>query len=228
MPVKDPNKKKEAQKRADAKRAGRTRHFATVVYPESAPADWKETLNQYHVATLISPLHDKDINPSGEPKKPHYHVMVMFESPTDFDSKVKPIFDAIGGVGREIINSSRGYARYLCHLDNPEKAQYEPSEVCCMGGADYTAIVHLPTDDIKTLADIFAYIRTNKIFSLAELLDICSISNQDWFSVIATSRAYVIDKYIKSLAWEAENGYVRKSEREDIDNDEQDEQGFSV
>ena len=44
MPIKDPEKKRAAQKRADEKRAGRTRNFATVVYPESAPADWMDRL----------------------------------------------------------------------------------------------------------------------------------------------------------------------------------------
>ena len=92
---------KEVQARADAKRAGRTRNFATVVYPESAPADWMERLDQCHVAALVSPLHDRDTNPSGEPKKPHYHVLLMFESPADYESKVAPIFAEIGAVGRD-------------------------------------------------------------------------------------------------------------------------------
>ena len=95
-----------------------------------------ERLDQCHVAALVSPLHDRDTNPSGEPKKPHYHVLLMFESPADYESKVAPIFAEIGAVGRETVNSARGYARYLCHLDNPEKAQYSPSEVRCMGGAN--------------------------------------------------------------------------------------------
>ena len=53
---------------------GRTRNFATVIYPESAPSDWKEILNQEFIPAFISPLHDRDTNPTGEPKKPHYHV----------------------------------------------------------------------------------------------------------------------------------------------------------
>ena len=132
-------------RKSQAKREQRTRNFATVVYPESAPSDWIDKLDQLHVAALISPLHDKDTNPSGEPKKPHYHVLLMFEGVKDYETQVKPIFAEIGGVGREMVNSARGYARYLCHLDNPEKAQYEPSEVRCMGGADYTDILYILT-----------------------------------------------------------------------------------
>ena len=213
MPTKDPEKIKAKNAKYDAKRAGRTRNFATVVYPESAPADWMERLDQFHVAALVSPLHDRDMNPDGEPKKPHYHVMLMFESPVDYETKVAPIFAEIGAVGRENVNSSRGYARYLCHLDNPEKAQYDPSEVRCMGGVNFYDVINLPTDDLKMLGEVFSYIQEHDIYSLAELLTVSQIYHPEWFAMITMSRCYVVDKFIKSLAWERETGYVRASER---------------
>lgn len=194
---------------------GRTRNFATVVYPESAPENWRDVISDMHVAALISPLHDKDVNPDGTQKKPHYHVMFIFESVKEYETQVKPMFEKIGGVGREEINSARGYARYLCHMDNPEKYQYDPAEVTSMGGADFNAITHLPTDDIKTLQEIFRYIRTNEIYSLAELLDITAVNNPEWFTLIAMNRTYTIDKYIKSCTWEKESGYVRTSDRKE-------------
>lgn len=213
MPTKDSEKLKAARARADAKRVGRTRNFATVVYPDSAPADWKEKLDQLHVAAFISPLHDKDVNPNGELKKAHYHVLVMFEGPKDYDTQVKPIFDEIGAVGREIVNSARGYARYLCHLDNPEKATYSPSEVLCMGGADYYGVVTLPTDDLKVITEIKRFCRENEVYSLAEIIDIAESLHPEWYSTIVMSRCYVIDKYIKSLEWERASGYVRVENR---------------
>ena len=42
MPYKDKDKEKESKAKYEAKRSGRTRNFATVVYPESAPDDWIE------------------------------------------------------------------------------------------------------------------------------------------------------------------------------------------
>ena len=45
---------------------------------------------------------------------------------------------------------------------------------------------------------------------MAELLTISQIHHPEWFSMIAMSRCYVVDKFIKSLAWERENGYVRQ------------------
>lgn len=215
--AKSRNNTKEVQAKADAKRAGRTRNFATIVYPESAPVDWVDKLIDLHVAALISPLHDQDINPSGEPKKPHYHVLLIFDGPQNFETQVKPIFELIGAVGRENVTSLRGYARYLCHLDNPEKHQYKPSDVRQLSGADYMAITALPTDDIKMLSEVFAYIRENEIYSLAELLDLLPIFRPEWFAMVAMSRGYIVDKYIKSLEWERSSGYVRAADRVKID-----------
>lgn len=211
MPIKDEQKKKEARARADAKRVGRTRNFATVVYPESAPDNWKQKLDEMHLAVLISPLHDKDINPNGELKKAHYHVLVMFEGPKDFDTQVKPIFDEIGAVGREMVNSARGYARYLCHLDNPEKTQYNASEVHSMGGADYYAITNLPTDNRKMLAEIMGYIQDNEIYSFAEFIDISRLHHPEWFTLIVNSNGWIVKEFIKSLEWERTTGYVRSN-----------------
>ena len=100
-------------------RTKRTRNFGCVVYPESAPENWLEVLAENKVPALVSPLHDRDVDPQDQPKKPHFHVVIMFEGPKTIE-QAKEIFDPIGGVGCEVIKSIRGYVRYLCHLDNPE------------------------------------------------------------------------------------------------------------
>lgn len=217
MSYKDKEKEKESKAKHDARRSGRTRNFATVVYPESAPEDWIEKLEELHVAVLISPLHDKDKNPSGESKKPHYHVLLMFEGPKDFETQIQPIFDSIGAVGRELVNSVRGYARYLCHLDNPEKAQYSPVEVLQMGGADYYAITNLPTDNRKMLADIMAFIQESEIYSFAEFLDVSRIHHPEWFTLVVNSNGWIVKEFIKSLEWERSTGYIRIENRSKVD-----------
>lgn len=92
----------------------RTRNWATVVYPESAPADWKMILQEECVPALVSPIHDKDVNADGEIKKEHYHVMILFDG-VKTQEQAQEIFSAIGGVGVEPIKSVRSYARYLGH-----------------------------------------------------------------------------------------------------------------
>ena len=234
---------------AKSRGAGRTRNFATIVYPTEAeyntyyeacggvvidqygeghkvdrydgaegwgthPDNWQDIIIDAHIAALISPMHIGDQNPDGRLKKPHYHVLVMYESVKDYETQVKPFIESFGGVGREQVQSARGYARYLCHLDNPEKCQYNSKDIKAYGGANWDAITHLPTDDMQTLKDIFKFIRANRIYSLADLLDILADSNQEWFMTVAMNRTYTIGEYIKSLTWEQAASYVPLKDRE--------------
>lgn len=166
-----------------------------------APMDWKEVLADCHVPAVVSPLHAFDLNPDGTIKKPHYHVMILFDG-VKTQKQADEIFDKIHGVGREEIGSTRGYARYMLHMDNPEKFRYTEKPLC-MCGVDFNAIVHLPTDDIGILRDMLCYIRTNHIVSFAQFMDICMVSNEDWFAALATRSAYIVKEYIKSLDWES-------------------------
>jgi plasmid replication protein len=192
---------KEVQRRADAKRAGRTRNFATVVYPESAPQDWLEKLAEAKIEALVSPLHDKDKNPDGEPKKAHYHVILMFET-VKTTEQVKEITEKIGGVGVEKINSLRGYARYLIHADNPEKAQYNKADIKQFGGADYESICSLASDKYAAIREMIQYCTTNEIISYADLLRYAAEQNENWFRCLCDNGTVVMKEFLKSLAWE--------------------------
>lgn len=44
-----------------AKKVEKGRNFAWLIYPESAPKDWKERLEKLDIPMAISPLHDKDV-----------------------------------------------------------------------------------------------------------------------------------------------------------------------
>lgn len=180
---------------------GRVRNFATVMYPESAPENWLETLDGLHVPAFVSPLHDKDVNPNGSPKKAHWHVLIMFAG-VKTQEQAQAVISAIGGVGCESVSTVRGYARYLVHADNPEKAQYSKSDVKAFSGADYDAITHLPTDDVKMIREMMEYIRVNQVTGFAMFADICARDHEDWFRALVTKSAYFIKEYIKSLTWE--------------------------
>jgi len=47
----------------------RNLHFATIVYPESAPDNWIDKLEEQHIQALISPIHNKDIDKENKQKK---------------------------------------------------------------------------------------------------------------------------------------------------------------
>lgn len=186
----------------------RTRNYACVVYPDSAPDNWQEILSDQFIPSFISPLHNQDINPTGEVKKEHYHVMLMFDS-VKTSEQAKVIFDLIGGVGCEIVNSTRGYARYLCHLDNPEKAQYSIEDVRCLSGADYANVISLVTDKYKAIGEMIDFCQANNIFSYAALLEYCRMERFDWFRVLCDSGTVVIKEYLKSRSWTAQQNIVK-------------------
>ena len=185
----------------------RTRNYACVVYPESAPSDWQEVLSDQFVPAFISPLHNEDVNPTGEVKKDHYHVMIMFDS-VKTTEQAKVIFDLIGGVGCEVVNSTRGYARYLCHLDNPEKAQYKIEDVRCLCGADYPNVISLVTDKYKAIGEMIDFCQANNIFSYAVLLEYCRMERFDWFRVLCDNGTVVIKEYLKSRSWTVQQNSI--------------------
>ena len=183
-----------------SKGARRARNFATVVYPESAPENWLEILGEQKIAAFVSPLHNLDVNPTGEVKKEHHHVILMFEGKKS-DDQVKEIFDQIGGVGLEVVQSIRGYARYLCHLDNPEKTQYLEDDVICFGGADYPGTIGLAIDKYKCISEMIEFCVQNDIYSYSELLEYSMEHRFDWFRILCDCGTVVVKEYLKARSW---------------------------
>lgn len=196
----------ETSKRQGGK--GRTRNYATVVYPESAPEGWRETLEREHIRALISPLHDKDINADGTTKKAHWHVLLLFESVKTLE-QAKRVAENIGGVGCEAINGLRGYARYLIHADNPEKAQYNSADVVALGGVDYLEMCSLPSDKYKVIGEMLDWCVENDVISYGELLMYARANQQDWFRVLCDSATLVMKEFLKSQQWEHEQSLRR-------------------
>lgn len=183
----------------------RTRNFATVVYPESAPGDWQDILARHCIPAFISPLHDKDINPNGEPKKPHFHVMLMFDGKKSIE-QVSEVFSSIGGVGCEVVKSVRGYARYLCHLDNPEKAQYDTSDVRSIA-ADYIGVIGLAVDKYVAIGEMQDFCEKYNVFSFYALAKYARTNRPDWHRILCDCAAVYMREYLQSRTWSIEQGH---------------------
>lgn len=196
-----------AEKKSTAKKKkdDRIRNYATVVYLDSAPENWLDILRESKVPIFISPYHDKDLNANGEPKKPHYHVMWLNEGKKS-EEQAREFFSTFGGVGLEKVISVRGYARYLCHLDNPEKAQYSVDEVQCLGGADYFGSINLVTDKYKAIGEMIDYCVENQVYSYSNLLIYCRNERYDWFRVLCDNGTVVMKEFLKSLDWTMKQG----------------------
>ena len=196
----------------------RTRNYATILYQESAPEDWRDILNQECVPMFISPYHDRDVNPTGELKKPHYHILITFDSVKTVE-QAKEIFVKINAVGCEVVKSLRGYARYLCHLDNPDKAQYNPDDVISLFGADYHSVIGLALDKYKAISDMIEFIDYYNYISYSKLLNYARLYRFDWFRLLCDNSSYVIKEYIKSRQNDL---YQNQEEKSEVYYDEQD------
>lgn len=109
------------------------RLWAWIAYPESMPEDWQNIVEGWHIPVIVSPLHDCDVDSNGELKKPHYHMMCVLNGSCSID-KMLEITETICVRHVEKLLSRMSYERYLCHLDSPDKYQYDVAQVQCFGG----------------------------------------------------------------------------------------------
>lgn len=194
---------KKAVKKYDKKRAGkRARAWTALIYPDSAVDGWQDKLRELLVECLISPLHDKDILPDGSPKKPHWHVVLSFKNPTTYQLACE-IFEEIGAVVPPEkdckVKDFRQMARYLCHLDQPEKHRYEINEVVSIGAIDYEMLVMSSKDEDEMLDAIFACMDRNNLQTYPQIVRWTRENHPEWKILVYRKYTRQISEYAKGL-----------------------------
>ena len=180
------------------KKVEKKRNWAFVVYPDSAPEDWLDILTQTGLEIAISPLHDKDVNPTGEPKKPHYHVIACYNGPTSFNV-VKKLTDQLNAPIPIPLEAVKGYYRYLTHKDNPEKYQYCEKDIKSLNGFNIANFSELTRGEVLELKkNIHTYIREHDIKEYCDLLDMLFDDNLFNEYDVATNNTLLFSTYIKS------------------------------
>lgn len=192
----------------------RIRNWSCIVYPDSVKENWREILDDMHLKWVESPLHDKDKNPDGEDKKPHIHVGMFFDGKKSYD-QVNDICSMIGATIPVRMQNPKGFVRYLAHMDNPEKAQYNVNDIICHGGFDKESYIDISNRDKRLIIkDMMDYIEANEITSFYEFSKYCYTEHfDDWSEIITDKNTLFIKEYIKSYAWrhnkiDAETGEV--------------------
>lgn len=178
----------------------RARTWTFIVYPESAPENWRELLDEYHVPWVESPLHDKDINPDGSVKKAHWHVILLFDGKKSYE-QVKELTDAINAPIPQKTANTKGLVRYLIHMDNPEKYQYKRDEIVCHSGADVDEYFALSSSLRRAvLWEIVEFIKENEIDNFSDFIGFClETDNRDWFDVAMNHNTLAINKLLDSI-----------------------------
>lgn len=177
----------------------RTRNWTFVVYPESAPENWREIIDDLHVPWVESPLHDRDVNPDGELKKPHWHVMIMFSSNKSY-SQIREITMKLRSPNPQKVANAKGMVRYFAHIDNPEKYQYKKADILSHAGAEISGYLSVTTAErYELINEMMEFIGDQKITEIKDLLDYARCERfDDWFPLLCDNSAYIVDAYIKS------------------------------
>lgn len=175
------------------------RTWAFVLYPDSAPPDWRDRLSLSGLSCAVSPLHDRDLNADGLPKKPHYHVIVVYQGPTTFSS-VSVFTSSLCATIPQPLESVRGYYRYLTHKDNPEKVQYDEKDILHFGGFCLSDFCELSKSEVShALRDIQQFCRDNGIVEYAQLCDVLADAPDlfEWYQLAVTHTIF-FSTYLKS------------------------------
>lgn len=183
----------------------RYRNWAFVIYPgESAPENWLEILKSLNVDGFVSPLHT-DMNPDNTEKKPHRHVLLFFDGKKSFE-QVKAISDSLCAPHPQYVQSKSGYARYLTHMDNPEKEQYRATDVINLGSTDYMSTVATAADLDRVITEMEDWCDEQGVFSYAALSCYARKHRPDWMRALRYRCTVHMRAYLQSRQWELKEG----------------------
>lgn len=141
------------------------RKWEIVLYPDSDSYDCSEILAKlsefFEQWAYI--LHDKDLDADGQPKKPHYHF--YGKSADKLTSSGISYGVGVPESACRVVSRWKGALRYLVHADNPEKYQYDVSDIS--SNIPLSGIFAV-SDDIQAFR-IFSYISDTHCTSVTTL-----------------------------------------------------------
>ena len=169
-----------------------------LVYPESAPKEWKQILKDTQIKIAISPLHQPS-NGKGEDKQ-HWHIICDFEGQKT-QSQVNKISKSVNGTEAFTIISPIGYYEYLIHKNDPDKEQFPEG---------FKAITHMNGFDVETYQQIekkdkleeasftlIEAIRENEYYEFAQLVEYCYDNDMELLKELR-KHGYFYNSYIRS------------------------------
>lgn len=165
------NEKKEIterEKRLDRK-------FTAIVYPDATDytgtcEDVLNRVEQWGFPEWAYILHNRDKNPDGTPKKPHYHIVVKKTSPTSLITVSRQL-----GIPSNYVQPVRNWKnmiKYLVHDEQSEKIQYEIEEITT-GDTKLLLSYFKDEDETEQARRILQFLTETDCISYIDLLDWC-------------------------------------------------------
>lgn len=181
------------------KKETRTRNWTIVLYEDSSPENWRDILDELHIEWIESPLHDKDINADGDVKKEHRHILLLFGGVKTYN-QVKEIIEPLNCPIPQRCHNAKAMVRYMAHLDNPDKAQYDIKDIIGHGGVDISELLRPSSSERYTFLDeMMDFVKDNEIIEFQDIVDYArSFKRDTWFPLLCDNSTIVISNYIKS------------------------------
>lgn len=159
--------------------------------------------------------HDRDVRANGEPKKVHWHIILIWDNSTTFNNALKTAQAVSNTKYIEPVRSLVGATRYLIHMDDPDKYQYDKDEVQTVGDVDFSELIESSRNDRIELKAMCEYIRDNGITHFDTFAYYCMNKNLEWFRILSERNTFFFKNLIQAqhfrLKTETENlGYVVK------------------
>lgn len=201
------------------------RNWWFVLYPESAPPDWRDRLRATGLPIAISPLHDKDVYDDGEqagqPKKPHHHVILAYPGPTTYSVVCKLVQGELGQPIPQPLEAIRGGYRYFSHADNPEKYQYDAKDIETLNGFNILDYVDMTAAEAVAMnKELVSLIMELGFADYCDFIEYLLFNGTDVQYEYAISHTLFFTAYLKSR-WQREKAIreaeeKRQQEKEDL------------
>ena len=191
----------------------KSKYFCCVLYPDCVSYDTDnviKALSAEHLTFALSPIHDKDLDDDGNIKKSHYHLLLAYSSATTLNN-IRGWFNACGMPESDlhavrVCASGVGYYRYLTHMDNPEKAQYDVNDIRVFNDSDeiFKKFSKTSSEKIDDLVRLFQLVDELNTISFHSLLQYLMLNERDLFKLLTSSSALAIcvKEYQRSLEYD--------------------------
>ena len=191
----------------------KSKYFCAILYPDSSTYDTDKlikALAEEHLTFAVSPIHDRDVEDDGSPKKSHFHLLLSYSSATTLNN-IRDWFNICGMPNSDLHSvrvcaSGAGYFRYLTHKDNPEKAQYNDKDIRIFNDFDEVLKKFSKTasDKLGDLVRIFQIVDELDTISFHSLVQYLMLNERDLFKLLTSSSALAIcvKEYQRSLEYD--------------------------
>lgn len=197
----------------------KSKYFCAILYPSSSTYDVDKvikSLAKEHLTFAVSPIHDKDVDEDGSPKKAHYHLLLAYTSATTLNNIIG--WFKTCGMPESDLHSVRvcasavGYYRYLTHKDNPEKAQYADKDIRIFNDFDeiFKKFANTQSEKIDKLVRIFQIVDELNTISFHALIQYLMLNERDLFKLLTSSSALAIcvKEYQRSFEYDIKRSSI--------------------